>query len=203
MRGEAKSRGVIKNEKFTEKDAKKKTWVEIIPDELWDEMGQKLNLSSEYEKGTLTVHRNVTYQTYLNKLAEEIRCNSGKRYRTDSEIFRVAVHLGMNILYNIFFRKTKMLKKTRSAFFYEVLQDVERNMERATMAHDMSLKRAELINMIKHRKITRDEALAEMDKFWKAVPEEDAEYIRGCLNNKNVDNVRNIYDDLTRNDLNI
>ena len=197
MRGSPKDRGVINHDKWDEKDAKK-TWSDIIPESLWNEMVTKLNLSSEYVKGTQTAHRNVTYQSYLNKLAEEFRCNSQRRYRTDSEIFRVAIHLGINILYNIFIKKAGALKKSRSMFFYEALQEIESNMERATMAHIMNSTKAELSKKVNKGKMTHEEAVKELKKFWKTIPEEDLEYVKKYLSQHQVDNVRNIGEDLLK-----
>jgi len=114
MRCQGRERGKVKN--WSSDDAKK-SWAEIIPEELWDELGEKLNLNSEYPKGTPTVARHVTYQSFLNKLAEEIRLSKSSQFRTDTEIFRVSIHLGMGILYNIFCRDRNCIQESRGYFF--------------------------------------------------------------------------------------
>lgn len=197
MRGEAKERGVVKNSKWSEGEIKK-SWTDIIPEEMWEDVSKKLNLASEYEKGTQTANRHITYQAYLNKTVEEIRLNSQRRYRTDSEIFRVSVHLGMNLLYNIFCRKSKMLKKSRTRFFYEALQEVERNMERATMLSIMQEKNTEFTKKISKGKMTLEDAAIEMKRFWDNVPPEDLDFIKKGMSRENTDNVKNIGNDLVK-----
>lgn len=191
MRGEAKERGVVKGVKWDEKEVKK-TWTEIIPKDMWEEVAVKLNLSSEYVKGTITANRHITYQAYLNKTAEEIRINSQRRYRTDTEIFRVSVHLGMNILWNIFCRKPEVLKKSRSKFFYETLMDVEKNMERATMAQIINTKKVELSKMLSKGTITYEEAQTEIKKLWDSVPEDDLDYVKKCIPKDDGEKIKNI-----------
>ena len=200
MRGEAKERGVNKSKKesWNENDLKV-TWAEIIPPEMWEELAMKLNLGSNYDKGAPTANKHVTYHAYINKTAEEIRLNSQRRYRTDTEVFRVAIHLGMNLLYNIFIRKSDILEKSRTRFFYEALADVERDMERATMLDVINTKRADLAKKVNKKKMTHDEAKASLDRLFKTIPEEDRDYISQNIPQNEVENIKNIESDLMKN----
>jgi len=194
MRIQAKERGRIK---WTGAEAKK-SWAEIIPEELWEELGDKLNFSSEYPKGTPTVARHVTYQSFLNKLAEEIRLSPRSFFRTDTEIFRVTIHLGMGILYNIFCRDRNCIEESRGYFFYKALRDVEREMERATVISVISEKRIALNALVKNRSMTKENAQKSLKKLVNALPKADQQFVMDFFNKPKVDNVIDIGDEMMK-----
>jgi len=179
-------------------DEAKRSWAEAIPIELWDELFDKLNFSSEYPKGTVTAARHVTYSQHINKLAEMIRISKKSCFRTDSEIFRVAVHHGIGLMYNVFCNNNNETKKTRSHFFYAALKDLEKQMERATMISIINEKAAALSALIKNKSMTDEEAHEALEKIYATLPEDDKEYIVGFFKKPKVDNIRNIHDDLMK-----
>ena len=186
------------NLKCTEDDIKQKSWTNIIPSDIWDEIIETVNLSSEYPKSTPTAARHVTYASYLNKTAEMIRLNSKGRFRTDTEIFRISLHHGIAFLYTIFVAHPNDSKKTRGNFFYEALQDVNAKMERATMISIISEKFRELLELVKHEKMDNDEANEELDRLLDAVPEQDREYIKAFFERPEKDNVMSIKKQLVK-----
>jgi len=185
MRLQARERGKIK---FTDEQAKK-SWAEVIPEELWDELAEKLNFSSEYPKGTPTVARHVTYQSFLNKLAEEIRLSPNSFFRTETEIFRVAIHHGIGILYNIFCRNRKCIQESRGYFFYKALRDVEREMERATIISIIQGKRSDLETLVRKRSMSAEDANLSFNRLVNALPKRDQEFVREFFSRPSKDNV--------------
>jgi len=194
MRLQARERGKVK---WTDAEAKK-SWAEIIPEELWEELGEKLNFSSEYPKGTATVARHITYQSFLNKLAEEIRLSPNSFFRTDTEIFRVAVHLGIGILYNVFCRDRKCIQESRGYFFYKALRDVEKEMERATVISIVNEKRVALNALVKNRSMTKEDAQNALKKMVLALPKADQQFVTDFFNKPKVDNVIDIGDEMMK-----
>ena len=180
-------------------DDSKVSWAEAIPPELWDELFEKLNWGSEYPKGTITAARHVTYSQHFNRLAEMIRLSKKSVFRTDTEIFRVAIHQGMGLLYNVFCNSKNSTKNTRSHFFYEAIKDLEKKMEQATMVSVLNEKISELSVMIKKHAMSREQANAEIDKLFMKLPEDDKEHVVAFFKNPNSDNVRNINEDLINN----
>jgi hypothetical protein len=199
MRLQAKERGKIK---WTGSEAKK-SWAELIPEELWEDLGEKLNFSSEYPKGTPTVARHITYQSFLNKLAEEIRLSPNSFFRTDTEIFRVTIHLGMGILYNIFCRDRKCIEESRGYFFYKALRGVEREMERATVISVINEKRVALNNLVKNRSMTKENAQESLNKLVNALPKADQQFVRDFFNRPKVDNVVDITDEMMKDSISL
>ena len=188
MKVSPSTRGAIK---YTEES--KQSWVETLSQETWDTIAERINLSSEYPKGTQTAVRHVTYAAHLNKIAEIVRLSSGLRFRTETEIFRVAIHQGMSVLYSIICsNKEKKTRKTRAYFFYEALKDVEKSMERASMISIIKEKIDECANHIKRKNITREAANAELEKLFSTLPEEDKSYIIAFFKAPRTDNVFDI-----------
>lgn len=194
MRCQGRERGKAK---WTNDDAKK-SWAEIIPEELWDELGEKLNLNSEYPKGTPTVARHVTYQSFLNKLSEEIRLSKNSQFRTDTEIFRVSIHLGIGILYNIFCRDRKCIEESRGYFFYKAVRDVEREMERATVISVVQEKRNALNALVKNRSMSKEDAVDSLNRMVDALPKSDQKFVRDFFSKPKVDNVIDIADEIMK-----
>lgn len=194
MRLQAKERGKIK---WTDSEAKK-SWAELIPEELWEELGEKLNLNSEYPKGTPTVARHITYQSFINKLAEEIRLSRNSFYRTDTEIFRVAVHLGIGILYNIFCRDRKCIEESRGYFFYKAVRDVEREMERATVISVINDKKIALQALVRGRTMSKEDAQKSLRKMINALPKNDQQFVIDFFNKPKTDNVVDIGEDIMK-----
>lgn len=185
--------------KWTDDDAVKKSWTDSIPPELWDELFALLNFSSEYPKGTLTAVRHVTYSQHFNRLAEMIRISKKSCFRTDTEVFRVAIHHGMGLLYNVFCNKKNEHKNTRSHFFYAALQDLEKKMERATMVSVINDKIAGLTECVNKREMTKEEAQENLNVLLNTLPEDDKEYFRVFFRKPNKDNVRSIGEELMKN----
>lgn len=194
MRTEGRERGKIK---WVDEEAKK-SWAEVIPPELWDELAEKLNFSSEYPKGTPTVARHITYQSFINKLAEEIRLSPMSFFRTDTEVFRVAVHQGIGILYNIFCRNKKCIQESRGYFFYKALRDVERQMERATIISIISDKKTALSSLVKNRSMSKEDANEALLKLFNSLPGPDQRFVKEFFSRPKVDNVIEIGDDILK-----
>jgi len=199
MRLQARERGKIK---WTDSEAKK-SWAEIIPEELWEELGEKLNFSSEYPKGTPTVARHVTYQSFLNKLSEEIRLSRNSFFKTDTEIFRVAIHLGIGILYNVFCRDRKCIEESRGYFFYKALRDVEREMERATIISVVQEKKTALNALVKKRSMTKETAQESLNKLVNSLPKADQQFVRDFFNRPKVDNVVDIAEEMMKDSISL
>lgn len=170
----------------------KKSLAELIPDEMWDELAGKLNFSPEYPKGTQTVSRHITYQSHINKLVEEIRCSKKSRFRTDSEVFRVIVHHGVGLVWNVFCRKPEKLSKSRAYFFYEILQEIEKEMERASMIAEIRENKKKLLAKVKSKDMTKEDAKKAFDKLMGAVADEDRNFIKSFFNEDREDNVTDI-----------
>lgn len=178
---------------WTEEDLQTKSWVDLIDDELWTEIAAKINLGSEYPKGTQTAVKNITYSAYLNKAAEMIRLAAKPRYRTETEIFRVALHLGFASLYNIFCKNNgKLLKTTRCGIFYEALKNVEKKMERAHIIALLDAKMIELSDLMKEGGMDQDEADEILKYMHESLPEEDQKAIKEHMTKANQGNIRNI-----------
>lgn len=177
------------------KDDEKQSLAELLDDEIWDELAGKLNFSPEYPKGTQTAARHITYQSHINKLVEEIRCSKKSRFRTDSEVFRVIVHHGVGIVWNVFCRKSDKLNKSRAHFFYEVLQEIEKEMERATMVAEIRGAKIKLLAKVKGKDMTKEDAKKAFDKLMGAVSDEDKKFVKAFFHEEKEDNVTdlNIY----------
>ena len=178
---------------WTEEDLQTKSWVDLIDEELWIEIAAKINLGSEYPKGTQTAVKNVTYSAYLNKAAEMIRLAAKPRYRTETEIFRVALHHGFASLYSIFCKNNgKLAKGTRYGIFYNALKDVEKKMERAQIISMLDTKMIELSDKIKDGSMDQEQADEIIIYLYESTSEEDQKAIKAHMDKANSGNVRNI-----------
>jgi len=189
-------RGVAK--KWSDDEAtSRRSWTSIISIGLWEEIVDRISLSSEYPKGTQTSPRHVTYSSHLNKMAETIRLVSKGRFRTETELFRVAIHIGMSVLYFIFcLLPYDSKKQARGHMFFEALIDLEKKMERASLVIIAKEKSESLMDYVKKGGMPADEAILEMDKFLSTVDPEDAEYIRSMVMGKHTDNVKVLNEEL-------
>ena len=191
-------RGVAK--KWSDDELKsKKSWTSIISIGLWEEVLERINLSGEYPKGTQTAVRHVTYSAYINKVVETIRLTAKPRFRTDTEIFRIAIHIGITFMYFIFcVLPESSKKKARGHFFYEALGQMEKKMERATMVIVAREKSAELLNLVKQGGIDAGEAQEEMDKLLSTLDSADGDYVRHLVISPKADNVKMLNEDLLK-----
>jgi len=168
------------------------SWTRLIDPPVWANIIDKMNLSGEYPRGTMTSVRHLTFHHILNKSVEIIRLNSKGRFRTETEIFRIALHLGMQILYHVFCTDPVLVKKTRGSFFFKALEDANRKMERATLISIIDDKISELAELKKKNSISADEANGIVHELMESLPEEDRDYIRECFERKIDSSVRNI-----------
>jgi hypothetical protein len=191
-------KGIAK--KWSEDEAtSRKSWTSLISIGLWEEIVDRISLCSEYPKGTQTSPRHVTYSSHLNKMAETIRLASKGRFRTETELFRVAIHIGMSVLYFIFCLLPHDSKKqARGHMFYEALIDLEKKMERASLVVIAKEKLDGLMEYVKKDAMPAEEAMDEMNKFLLTVNEEDAEYIRTIVLGKRQDNVKMMNQELRK-----
>lgn len=189
MRKSTKERGKW----WTEEDLQVKSWVDLIDEELWAEIASKINLGSEYPKGTQTAVRNITYSAYLNKAAEMIRLAAKPRYRTETELFRVALHHGFASLYNIFCKSNgKLMKDTRYAIFYDALKTVEKKMELAQIISMLDAKMIALSDLIKEGSMDQEQADEIIKYLYEGLPDGDQKAVKSHMERANTGNVRNI-----------
>jgi H2-forming N5,N10-methylenetetrahydromethanopterin dehydrogenase-like enzyme len=191
-----KSKGKIK---WTEEEIKAKTsWTDLIDKETWDAILSKINLSGEYPKGTQTAVKHITYSAYINKVVETIRIDAKPRFRTDTEIFRISVHLGITLLYKIFCSLSDnkdikdSVKNSRGYFFYQALEDLNKKIERAGMVAMVKEKSMELEELVKKHNMTYEESQENMDILLNALDRSDEKYVRSFLGTDRKDNVTNI-----------
>ena len=195
MKKTANSKGVVKP-KWTEGEVKK-YWADYIPPETWDELFDSLNFSSEYPKGTDKSVRNITYSTHLNRLTEIIRLSEKSQFRTDTEIFRVALHHGISLLYNVFCGRDKS-KKVRGHLFYEAVKDFDKKMELATIVSVVHNKVSEVKKHISQGNLSKSEGNAELEKLISALPNDDKIYVKKFFKQDNDGNVKNFNREFTR-----
>jgi len=191
-----KSKGKIK---WTEEEIKAKiSWTDLIDKETWDAILYKINLSGEYPKGTQTAVKHITYSAYINKVVETIRLDSKPRFRTDTEIFRIALHIGITVLYKIFCSLSDnkdikdSVKSSRGYFYYQALEDLNKKIERAGMVAMVKEKCMELEELVKKNNMSFEESQDNMDILLKSLDCSDEKYVRSYLSNDRRDNVTNI-----------
>jgi hypothetical protein len=191
-----RSKGKVK---WTEEEIKSKTsWTEFIDKDTWDAILAKINLSGEYPKGTQTAVKHVTYSSYINKVIETIRLESKPRFKTDTELFRIALHVGVTVLYKIFCTLPNnpdlkdTIKNSRGYFFYQSLEDLNKKIERAGLIATVKEKADELDALVKKNNMSWEESKYEMDRLLKSLGSGDEEYIRTFLGKDRPNNVTNI-----------
>jgi polyhydroxyalkanoate synthesis regulator phasin len=185
--------------KWTEEEIKSKTsWTEFIDKDAWDAILAKINLSGEYPKGTQTAVKHVTYSSYINKVIETIRLESKPRFRTDTELLRISLHVGITVLYKIFCtlpnnpELKESIKNSRGFFFYQALEDLNKKMERAGLVSMVKEKADELDMLVKKGNMTVEESIDEMNKLLRSLGSGDEEYVRSFLGKDRPNNVTNI-----------
>jgi hypothetical protein len=197
MKAQGRERGTTV--KWTEEEVtSKKSWVNLITFDLWEKIAETIHLGSEYPKGTQTVSKHVTYSAYLNKVVEQIRLAAKNRFRTETEIFRIAIHIGIAVLYTIFITNKNVVKKSRGFFFYKALGELNKKMERATMISVVKEKSAELMEHIKKGSMDFDEANKDMKEFLDALDSDDKEYVTNFISTPKNDNIKNINENLLK-----
>lgn len=146
----------------------------------WDEVVTYLNLSGEYPKGTVTTTRSLNYHQKLNSIAEAIMWRSKGRYKTVSDILRVSLHLGIQILYKMFCSDSSASEKQRTDFFFKQLENTGYLLERAQMVKEVefAMSRVSQELQMPNTPLTQEEGNKIISDLIASVPAEDRAYVK-------------------------
>lgn len=169
VKGREKANWNIDNELSTKSWCKMVDWTKTIP---------FINFTSMYPKGTPTTSKSIIYHQSLNNIAERIQVNNKIRFRTMSEIFRVALHIGMQVLYHVFCVEPNLETNSRGYFFFKELEQAQRLFERAQMIARLDDVIKNLQECIKHETVTEKDAYTQFVRLLDAMPEVDRAYAK-------------------------
>lgn len=185
--------------KWTEEEITSKTsWVTLVAKDVWEKITEAIHLGSEYPKGTQTVSKHITYTSYLNKVVEQIRLAAKPRFRTETEIFRIAIHIGLTVLYTIFITNKESVGESRGFFFYKALADLNSKMERATIVSIIKEKTVEMMELVKKNCMTIEDGNDEINELLKTLTPADREYVTSFITTSRMDNVKDINESLLK-----
>lgn len=174
-----KTKGRAKAVWNTDAQLDTQSWAKMVN---WEDILPFINLAGEYPKGTPTTNRSLNFHSRLNNIAEQIQVENKVRFRTMSEIFRIALHIGMQVLYHIFCLKKDLLKNGRGYFFYLELEKAHRLFERAKMGEDLERYTDQLLEDVRKGSTTKEKARAAWREMFSAVPDVDKPHIAALFN---------------------
>jgi hypothetical protein len=152
-----------------------KSFVYKIPN--WDEVVAAMNLSGEYEKGTPIVSRSVSYHAKIGSIAEQIQLCGKSRFRTITEVLRVAIQLGIHILYHIYCVKGAKSDTSYAAVFFKQLEISENRSKVAKIALEIVNQMKECEKCVLEGTMTLESARSNLLELYESVPEDGKKYI--------------------------
>ncbi len=153
---------------------------------------EKMNLSTVYPKGTQTTSKTITFHQLINSIAEQILTIEKSRFRTLSEVFRCALHLGIQVLWYIIKVNPEIIKSTRGQSFFDSLTQEGDIFVKAQIVEcfDNHIKRVK--EFIDHGKISEEDGRESIKKAWDKIPHDDKEFVYRAFYSRSKE--RNIID---------
>jgi len=156
-----------------------RSWVTKIAN--FDEVIALMNLSGEYEKNTPIIARSVSYHAKIGSIAEQIQICGKNRFRTITEVLRVAMHLGINILYHIYCIKNAKNENVYGAVFFKNLEIAEERGKLAKIASEFVNQIKECEKNLRNGTMTVDEVSHILTDLYNVLPENSKNYVQHAI----------------------
>ena len=145
----------------------KGSWVHMID---WVDIVPKICLSTDYPKGTQTTSRSICYAQHLNVIADQIQGANKSRFKTISEVMRLALHIGIAVLYKILFHDKGLSEGSRAKFFFDAMNDIDLLMESGQIVALIQEKHRSVLEMTRRGLISDEEARDAVRRAYESVP---------------------------------
>jgi hypothetical protein len=150
----------------------------------WNNITPYINFAGQYPKGIPLTTRSINYHQALNNVAERIQIANKVRFKTITEIFRIALHIGMQVIYHTFVFAPGLAKDTRGYFFYMELEKAHRLLERARMSESLYSYSLELLEMVRKGTLSEDDCKKQFKTLYDAIPDVDKPHVMYTFNSK-------------------
>jgi hypothetical protein len=158
-----------------------KSFVHFI--ENWEEVIPHINFSGEYEKGTPTISRSLTYHQKFNAIAEEIM-NGSKRYKTITEVLRIALNIGIQVLYYVFVKHQNLKSKGYASHYFKQLELSQHRHARAEIVETFLIEIQHMQEDVSKGSMPSNDATRNLQQLYDSVPDDDKPYVSELLKPK-------------------
>src|SRR5512145_1429211 len=147
----------------------------------WDKVASYINYSGHYQKSAPLTSRSLSYHQSINNIVEQIMTREKFRWKTPTEVLRVALHVGMQVLYHNFITTTIGRDNSRGYFFFLEMQKAHRLQERANMISLLDSKMQELMEEVNKGVLPKADAIQQFRDLYLALPDPDKPFAKAAI----------------------